>query len=80
MYQVNYYLNGRLNTVNGTYGTNWVAAYEARKIYEQFHIPTDVMDTTTGEVIAFFTESGNYFADSLLENTVSDIFNFLACQ
>ena len=73
MYQVNYYLNGNMNTVGRIFSSAWVATYKARAIYDEHDIPTDVVDMTTGEVIAIFAANNCYLADFLYNNTVSAI-------
>lgn len=73
MYQVNYYLNDKMYTVERTFSTAWVATYKARAIYDEHGIPTDVVDMTTGEVIAIFAANNCYLADFLYNNTVSAI-------
>lgn len=73
MFKVNYYLNDKMNTFDYNFSTAWVAAIKARAIYEEHGIPSDVVDMTTGEVMAIFSQGGTYLADAFCENTIPEI-------
>jgi hypothetical protein len=73
MFNVNYYLNGKMKTFEHIFNTMWVAAIKARAIYEEHGIPADVVDMTTGEVVAIFSAGGHYLADIYYENVTPEI-------
>lgn len=73
MFKVNYYLNDKVNTFDYNFATALAATIKARAIYMEHGIPSDVVDMTTGEVMAIFSQGGIYLADAFRENTIPEI-------
>ena len=73
MFKVNYYLNDKVNTFDYNFATTFAATIKARAIYMEHGIPSDVVDMTTGEVMAIFSQGGIYLADAFRENTIPEI-------
>lgn len=65
MYQVNYYLNGKHLTYNFEFHTIAGAIYKACAIFTEHGICSDVMDTTTGEILAIFSYDDIYIAQGI---------------
>ena len=65
MYHVNYFLNGERLTYNFNFHTAIGAIYKAMAIFTEHGIQSDVMDTTTGEIIAIFTHEDIYIAQDI---------------
>lgn len=68
-YEITCYLNHKVYDYGFTFETVFGAIYTARSMFENRGIETDVMNSETGEVIAFFFKDRVYISDEIkMEN------------
>lgn len=69
MYQVTYYIDKQPHFYGFIFNSLWGAMFKARAIFEQHGLATDIMNTTTGEILAIF-EPGKTWVDPDLETDI----------
>lgn len=69
MYQVTYYIDKQPHPYGFIFNSLWGATFKARAIFEQHGLATDIMNTTTGEILAIF-EPGKTWVDPDLETDI----------
>lgn len=67
-YRVIYYVNNKMKTYDMDFISLWAAVYTARRIWESYHIPADVMDMDTGEILAMFNINEIYVSDTVKDD------------
>lgn len=72
MYQVTYYMGKNPYHYNYLFKSLWAATFKARAIFEEHGFSTDVMNITTGEVLAIF-QPGNNWVNEDLETDIHSI-------
>lgn len=63
MYNVFYVVNNQHVKRGFNFMSRWAATLDARDIFEFTDHSSYVIDTTTGEVVAFFDDTGIYMAE-----------------
>ena len=66
MYRVYYFINSYPHRFNFDFAASWVAINKARSIFQILGYASEVMDVSTGEIVAIFDSKKNWIADDAI--------------